>query len=299
MVEYSVEEALTMIDRIAIAYGSQELEDARAVLAERIKADEGAAPKAWRWRRHAKDAWHYDQFDSIEEMAAQEMRAKGWDVELLFTHPPARAAQVDESAALAHFTDYFVRNYPGPDTIIYDPKWHAPKIFRAAQYAIANATTTAPAAEPVAQGEVPLPFSPYLVSEWKAPTERHSWTAYTEQQMRAVAAACLAAQPRVGAAAVEPVTQGEQVSPPRYSYGADDSVMLLNPEDSTYTRGAPAASAAGVPDGWKLVPVELTDDMLAQACTHDTAPRDAKTDQWNRDTWAFMLAAAPSPGESE
>lgn len=39
--EYSVEEALTMIDRIAIAYGSQELEDARAVLAERIKAGEG------------------------------------------------------------------------------------------------------------------------------------------------------------------------------------------------------------------------------------------------------------------
>ncbi|HEY6021793.1 MAG TPA: hypothetical protein VIY48_18565, partial [Candidatus Paceibacterota bacterium] len=42
--EYSVEEALTMIDRIAIAYGSQELEDARAVLAERIKANEGAVP---------------------------------------------------------------------------------------------------------------------------------------------------------------------------------------------------------------------------------------------------------------
>ena len=70
------------------------------------------------------------------------------------THPPAQAAQVDESAALAHFTDYFVRNYPGPDTIIYDPKWHAPKIFRAAQYAIANATTTPPTAEPAAQGEV-------------------------------------------------------------------------------------------------------------------------------------------------
>ena len=115
----------------------------------------------------------------------------------------------------------------------------------------------------------------------------------------ALVAARKAQRPRVSDAAVEPVTQGEQVSPPRYSYGADDSVMLLNPEDSTYTRGPPAASPAGVPDGWVLVPVEPTDDMLAQACTHDTAPRNDKTDQWNRDTWAFMLAAAPQPGESQ
>ena len=34
--------------------------------------------------------------------------------------------------ALEQFTAYFVKNYPGPDTIIFDPKWHAPKIFRAA-----------------------------------------------------------------------------------------------------------------------------------------------------------------------
>ncbi len=40
------------------------------------------------------------------------------------------------AAALEIFTEYFVRNYPGPHTIIGDPKWHAPKIFRAALYAI-------------------------------------------------------------------------------------------------------------------------------------------------------------------
>ena len=40
------------------------------------------------------------------------------------------------TAALATFSDYFVRNYPGPNTIIGDPNWHAPKIFRAALYAI-------------------------------------------------------------------------------------------------------------------------------------------------------------------
>ncbi|WP_149898949.1 DUF1653 domain-containing protein [Rhizobium rhizogenes] len=38
--------------------------------------------------------------------------------------------------ALEQFTAYFVKNYPGPDTIIFDPKWHAPKIFRAAVSAL-------------------------------------------------------------------------------------------------------------------------------------------------------------------
>lgn len=40
------------------------------------------------------------------------------------------------TAALATFSEYFVRNYPGPHTIIGDPHWHAPKIFRAALHAI-------------------------------------------------------------------------------------------------------------------------------------------------------------------
>lgn len=30
------------------------------------------------------------------------------------------------------FSEYFVKNYPGPDTVIFDPRWHAPKIYRAA-----------------------------------------------------------------------------------------------------------------------------------------------------------------------
>ena len=34
------------------------------------------------------------------------------------------------------FTKYFVENYPGPETIIHDPNWHAPKIFRAAKAAL-------------------------------------------------------------------------------------------------------------------------------------------------------------------
>jgi hypothetical protein len=30
---------------------------------------------------------------------------------------------------------YFRANYPGPDTIIHSPDWHAPKIYRAAIHA--------------------------------------------------------------------------------------------------------------------------------------------------------------------
>jgi hypothetical protein len=59
------------------------------------------------------------------------------------------------------------------------------------------------------------------------------------------------------------------------------------------------AAPVGVPDGWKLVPVEPTEEMLEAAATHDTSPRDAKTDQWNRDTWSFMVEAAPSAPQAD
>lgn len=45
-------------------------------------------------------------------------------------------SESDRKAALAEFEAYFVQNYPGPDTIISNPKWHAPKIFRAAERAL-------------------------------------------------------------------------------------------------------------------------------------------------------------------
>lgn len=44
-----------------------------------------------------------------------------------------------KAKALEQFTDYFVKNYPGPDTIIFNPNWHAPKIFAAAYLAITAA----------------------------------------------------------------------------------------------------------------------------------------------------------------
>ena len=46
------------------------------------------------------------------------------------------AAQQLPPDALQRFTEWFVENYPGPTTIISDPKWHAPKVFRAAERAL-------------------------------------------------------------------------------------------------------------------------------------------------------------------
>jgi hypothetical protein len=41
--------------------------------------------------------------------------------------------------ALELFSRYFRENYPGPRTVINDPDWHAPKIFRAVERAFAEA----------------------------------------------------------------------------------------------------------------------------------------------------------------
>lgn len=50
--------------------------------------------------------------------------------------PPTTDDPALRSQALDEFTDYFVRNYPGPNTIIADPHWHAPRLFRAAERAL-------------------------------------------------------------------------------------------------------------------------------------------------------------------
>ena len=69
------------------------------------------------------------------------------------TQPNEPEAEGPSDEALANFTDWFCRNYPGPDTLIHRPEWHAPKVFRAAADAIAR--WGHPAAAPVPDfGEV-------------------------------------------------------------------------------------------------------------------------------------------------
>ena len=59
---------------------------------------------------------------------------------------------VDQAGA--EFADYFRNNYPGPDTIIHDPEWHAPKLFRAATHQFAAALTALQAENERLRGEV-------------------------------------------------------------------------------------------------------------------------------------------------
>ena len=84
---------------------------------------------------------------------------KGWVTEfnadtltrLIEEHYAALAEPEPEGStdeALASFTAWFCRNYPGPDTVICRPEWHAPRVFRAAAHAIARwGRQTAPPAE--------------------------------------------------------------------------------------------------------------------------------------------------------
>ena len=70
-------------------------------------------------------------------------RAQAW-IEGLQDHlsAQARVRVIDDEptqVATQLFTEYFVKNYPGPDTIICDPNWHAPRIFRAAVSSIERA----------------------------------------------------------------------------------------------------------------------------------------------------------------
>ena len=65
--------------------------------------------------------------------------------------PAAAPVPEPTDEALANFTAWFCRNYPGPDTLIHRPEWHAPKVFRAASDALARWGRPTP--QPVAVSE--------------------------------------------------------------------------------------------------------------------------------------------------
>ncbi len=61
---------------------------------------------------------------------------------------------VTDNDALAEFTEYFVKNYPGPNTIITSPHWHAPKIFAAAKHALATQVSPQATVEPLTDEQI-------------------------------------------------------------------------------------------------------------------------------------------------
>lgn len=53
----------------------------------------------------------------------------------------------------AAFTEWFRKNYPGPDAIIHNPDWHAPKIYRAATHDLIARIADLEGALEAAQGD--------------------------------------------------------------------------------------------------------------------------------------------------
>ena len=65
------------------------MEDCHPLLAEQWnrRASPASAPEGWKWRRHARTRWEaVGHWDSIEEMAYNDMLGRGWDVEKLYSH---------------------------------------------------------------------------------------------------------------------------------------------------------------------------------------------------------------------
>jgi hypothetical protein len=108
-----------------------------------------------RWPQHHEDALHEAVEAARTTLAQPEPEGVGLTDGTRTWLPAAALAQSElegaSDEALANFTAWFCRNYPGPDTIIHKPEWHAPKVFRAAADALAR--WGRPAIEPVPVSE--------------------------------------------------------------------------------------------------------------------------------------------------
>ena len=70
------------------------------------RASPASAPEGWKWRRHARTRWEaVGHWDSIEEMAYNDMLGRGWDVEKLYSHA-APVPSVSEDRKDAELLDY-------------------------------------------------------------------------------------------------------------------------------------------------------------------------------------------------
>lgn len=93
------------------------------------------------------------RYEAIYKVVAADIRAK--DARYAELERLAGLAKPSESRndALVQFAEWFRANYPGPDTIIHKPDWHAPKIFRAAEAALRDHALLSDAALQEARGK--------------------------------------------------------------------------------------------------------------------------------------------------
>ncbi|MDB5822227.1 MAG: hypothetical protein JWR21_931 [Herminiimonas sp.] len=133
-------EALSARQRERIAYLVEWYEKGRPRSDETVVASAAPAPQG---EPPTADAW-LDQ----QQAVASKSWCSGWDacrswVKEFRTIALATQGPQGEPAN-EQFTKWFAANYPGPDTIIHDPLWHAPRILRAASAALATQGKAAP-----------------------------------------------------------------------------------------------------------------------------------------------------------
>ena len=74
-------------DYLAWITGEQLYIDQLEAEIAKLRASPASAPEGWKWRRHARTRWEaVGHWDSIEEMAYNDMLGRGWDVEKLYSH---------------------------------------------------------------------------------------------------------------------------------------------------------------------------------------------------------------------
>ena len=87
--------------------------------------------------------------------------------------PAAEPVPEPTDEALANFTAWFCRNYPGPDTLIHRPEWHAPKVFRAAADALARWGSPTPVPVAIPGEKYHEDMGP--VTWWRLPVDEPPW----------------------------------------------------------------------------------------------------------------------------
>ena len=150
--------------------------------------------------------------------------------------------------------------------------------------ALLNATRAAPV------GEVELP-EPLRFAQWTG----GEVFAYTAEQVRQAQRDAIAAD-----RAARAQQQAQSVDTPEFRKLLDELVdaAALNVGAYHYARAALIAyidgrTAGAAPEGWKLVPIEATEEMIKQACRDHGYPGGSRF--YYQKYYKSMLSAAPSP----
>ncbi len=119
-------------------------ETAQTILAALPRANLAApsAPDDWREIEQGHQPRLTDGYTAVRASKPGFWFVKG-DGPAIAHDAPSAPAEVEGMVDRAgtEFADYFRNNYPGPDTIIHDPDWHAPRLFAAATRKVATALT--------------------------------------------------------------------------------------------------------------------------------------------------------------